>query len=63
MDRLAALEARIGVRLIEGTEPVIARFAERVRAVSMHVGTDDIERVLDGAAAEIERMAKKGDNS
>lgn len=56
--RLAALEARLGVRFQDGLDAVLARFSERVRSVSSW--DDDsiraVERVLDEAAEEIEKI-------
>jgi DNA-binding PadR family transcriptional regulator len=59
-DRLAALESRLGVRLMGGMESVLARFSGRVRAVAEHLAREDVEPVLDKAAAEIETIAKRG---
>jgi DNA-binding PadR family transcriptional regulator len=60
LDRLATLEARLGVRLLEGFEPLVARFVERVRAASIRADSGDIERILDRAATDIETLAKRG---
>ena len=57
-DRLAALEARLGVRFAGGLDASLARFAERVRGVEAHVDVDRVDEVLERAAAEIESMGR-----
>lgn len=61
--RLAALEARLGVRFTNGVEPDLARFAERVRAVAPRMDEHVLSNAIDVAASEIERMAdERGDD-
>lgn len=56
IDDLAALELRTGVRVrpAESLEPVLARFKARLGPLSGRVDAEEIESVLDRAAAEIE---------
>jgi DNA-binding PadR family transcriptional regulator len=56
MPRLAALEARLGVRFADGLDVTLARFGERVRAAAATVELARIEDVLGRAASEIEAM-------
>ena len=54
IDRLAALEAKLGVRFASGVDAALGRFIERVRVVAERVDHSEIEAVLDRAATEIE---------
>jgi DNA-binding PadR family transcriptional regulator len=58
-DRLAALEGRLGVRFADGLDALLARFAERVRAVAAHVEIERVEQTLDRTASEIESMGRR----
>lgn len=58
VDRLAALEARLGVRFASGVDASLGRFIERVRKAADRVDHGEIEAVLDRAATEIE--SRKG---
>jgi DNA-binding PadR family transcriptional regulator len=62
-DRVAALEARLGVRFTQGIEPDLARFAERIRAVVPRLSDTVLSKAIDVAAQEIERMADEGGRS
>jgi DNA-binding PadR family transcriptional regulator len=56
---LEQLEQRTGTRLTNpSAESALARFAARVRPLVAHVDVDDLERVLDDAAEQIERLTK-----
>jgi DNA-binding PadR family transcriptional regulator len=56
IDRLAALEARLGVIFASGIEAALGRFIERVRKAADAAGAEEIEAALERAAAEIEAM-------
>jgi DNA-binding PadR family transcriptional regulator len=56
-NRLAALEARLGVRFADGLDATLARFGERVRNASKQVDIEAIEAALDRTATEIESLA------
>ena len=58
-DRLAVLEARLGVRFADGLDAVLARFSERVRAIAPHIEIGRIEETLDRTASEIESMKQR----
>jgi DNA-binding PadR family transcriptional regulator len=58
--RIAAMEARLGIRIASGLDMVLARLARRIWAVAPRVEEKDIERVLEQAALEIESMAEEG---
>jgi DNA-binding PadR family transcriptional regulator len=58
-DRLAGLEARLGVRFADGLEATLARFTERVKSVATGVDPGRIEEVLHRAASEIETLGKE----
>lgn len=60
-DRLASLEARLGVRFAWGIDVVLARFARRVRQAAREMDEGAIERVLDETVEKIESIAKGGD--
>lgn len=53
IDRLAALEARLGVRFASGIEASLGRFIECVRSASERADQAAIEDVLDRAAEEL----------
>lgn len=59
VDRLAALEARLGVSFSSGIDAAMGRFIGRVRAVSDSVDHGEIEDVLDDAASRIEALSGK----
>lgn len=59
--RLAALEARLGVRFTRGVDPDLARFAERIRTVAPRLPERVLSNAIDVAASEIERMANDHD--
>lgn len=59
VDRLAALEARLGVRFASGIDAALGRFVERVRSAAREVDGDAIERVLDRAASEVEAIGRR----
>ena len=59
VDRLAALEARLGVRFASGIDAALGRFIERVRTVARDVDGSEIEAVLDRAAAELEAIERR----
>jgi DNA-binding PadR family transcriptional regulator len=59
-DRLASLEARLGVRLGGGIDAAVARFAQRVRAAAVGLDESAVEVVLDDAATRIESMRRGG---
>lgn len=61
-DRMAALEARLGIRIATGLDVVLARLGRRVWAAAPKVDEDRIERILDAAAAEIESLAENTEN-
>ncbi|HVM40345.1 MAG TPA: PadR family transcriptional regulator [Acidimicrobiia bacterium] len=55
---LAAVEARTGARLTGvSVEPALARLTARVRAAAGEVEAADVERILDAAGDEVERLA------
>ena len=58
--RIAAMEARLGIKVATGLDGVLARFSRRVRTAAQTVEEERIERVLDAAAAEIEGLAERG---
>lgn len=57
-DMLAVLELRVGVRLGQGDslDAVLTRFRARLAPLSGRVEAADAERILDRAAADIERL-------
>jgi DNA-binding PadR family transcriptional regulator len=57
-DRLAVLEARLGVRFADGLDASLARFAQRVRSAGAHVDVARVEEILGRAASEIESMGQ-----
>lgn len=59
VDALTALEVRTGVRLGSGGGPdaALVRFASRVRNAAPRIDPDDLERLLDRAASELEALA------
>lgn len=57
MDRLSALEARLGARFASGIDAAVARFVERVRAAADGADQSLIEAALERAADEIEEIA------
>lgn len=59
VDRLVALEARLGVRFAAGIDAALGRFVERVRVASERVDNDLVEAVLDRTASEIEALKGK----
>ena len=59
-DRLARLEARLGVRFAWGLDVVLARFAQRVRQAAMCLDDSAIEPILERAAREIELLSNEG---
>jgi hypothetical protein len=59
VDRLAALEARLGVRFASGIDAALGRFVERVRTAGREVDGDAIEQVLDRAASEVEAIGRR----
>jgi hypothetical protein len=60
IDRLAAVEARLGVRFATGIDAALGRFIQRVRDASERAAPADIEAVLDRAASEIEAIKTRG---
>jgi DNA-binding PadR family transcriptional regulator len=56
--RVAAMEARLGIKIANGLDVVLARLARRVWAVAPKVEETQIEHVLEDAAARIESMAE-----
>ncbi len=59
VDRLAALEARLGVRFASGIDAALGQFIERVRAAAKSVDSGAIEKVLDKAASEVEAIGRR----
>jgi DNA-binding PadR family transcriptional regulator len=53
VDRLAALEARLGVHFASGIDASLGRFIECVRSAAERADTAAIEAVLDRAADEL----------
>lgn len=53
VDKLSALEARLGVRFASGIDAALGRFIECVRAASERADQQDIEAVLDRATEEL----------
>ena len=60
VERLAALETRLGVKFASGIDAAVGRFLERVRMAAEGADHADVERVLDRAAEEIESLSRKG---
>ena len=56
VDRLAALEARLGVRFASGIDAALGRFIECVRSVAERADQGAIEAVLDRATEELRTM-------
>jgi len=61
MDRLAALEARLGVRFASGIDAALGRFVERVRVAARDVDHGEIEAALDRAASEVEAIGQRSE--
>lgn len=61
-DRLATLEARLGVRFAWGIDVVLARFARRVRVAARQLDEGVVEKILDETAEKIGSMIREGDN-
>jgi DNA-binding PadR family transcriptional regulator len=59
VDRLAALEARLGVRFASGIDAALGRFIERVRTAARDVDSSAVEEVLDRAASEVEAIGRR----
>ncbi len=60
VDKLTALEERIGVRLVEGVEAELSRFSERVRAVAASLDDEALIGELQETASRIEKLARQG---
>jgi DNA-binding PadR family transcriptional regulator len=60
IERLTALEERIGVRFIEGVEAELSRFTERVRAVASSIEDEALIAELNETASRIEKLARQG---
>ncbi len=58
VDRLAALEARLGVRFASGVAAALGQFIERVRLAAEYTDHDQIEAVLEETATKIEAIGK-----
>jgi DNA-binding PadR family transcriptional regulator len=59
-DRIAAMEARLGLRIASGLDMVLARLGQRVWAAAPYVEEARIEDVLEQAARDIEGLADQG---
>jgi DNA-binding PadR family transcriptional regulator len=59
VDRLAAIEARLGVRFASGIEASLGRFIECVRSAAERADTAAIEAVLDRAADELRAIGRR----
>lgn len=59
VDRLAALEARLGVRFASGIDAALGQFIERVRTAARNADSGAIEEVLDKAASEVEAIGRR----
>jgi DNA-binding PadR family transcriptional regulator len=59
-DRIAAMEARLGIKIASGLDVVLARLGRRVWSSAPFVDEARIEQVLDRAAEEIEGLAQQG---
>lgn len=59
--QLAAVEERTGARLRgdSSARPALERFVERVVASADQLDADDVQTVLDRAAVEIEKLARR----
>ena len=60
IEKLTALEERIGVRFIEGIEAELSRFTDRVRGVSANVDDEVLIGELNEAISKIEKLARQG---
>ena len=58
VDRLAALEARLGVRFASGIDAALGRFVERVRTAARNADAAEIEQALERAATEVESIGR-----
>ncbi len=60
IEKLTALEERVGVRFVEGVEAELARFTERVRAVAVRLDEEALIGELHETASKIEKLARQG---
>ncbi len=60
VEKLTALEERIGVRFVEGIEAELSRFTERVRAVATRLDEEVLIGELNESASKIEKLARRG---
>lgn len=60
IEKLTALEERIGVRFVEGVEAELSRFTERVRAAAAGLDEEVLIGELHETASKIEKLARRG---
>ncbi len=58
--RIAAMESRLGVRIASGLDVALARLGRRVWAAAPKADEERIERILEKAGDDIDRLSEEG---